>query len=482
MIQVPRLLLVDDDLELRSAVIRDLERMGYVGVGAPGVETALQEIERGVDVLLLDLELSGGESGYSLVRECEQRGYHLPTIVISGTGNIDDVIQVFRSGATDFLRKPFHRTELALAVERALAAGVAGPPPAAAPAPVHSAPALANTAPAPTPAAPVSAPRSAPSLARPVPTSPAPAAAPPGARPKVARSRFRRAAAPATEPAPEPKREEVRKSAIEQFQTDLEKGNITLPNLGPMAAKIQELLTRPTCSMDEVVRLIETDPSAAAEVLRVSNTARYRGPRAITTLPDACLRLGNTRVLGIAQEVLVRNALAVGAGPLRDVGERMWKNTLVVAQGARLLAGKVKGVDADTVYLAGLLHNVGELVLVRLYSDLHSGSGGDIDMASLEPQIEALHQGVGSKVLRSWKMAPVMIRIASEHHKSRAAPWSRGDLATRDLVMLAWHTAAELGYAWQAEAPEGPSEKLLRGTGLTAEVVLEVFSKAGEWS
>ena len=297
----------------------------------------------------------------------------------------------------------------------------------------------------------------------------------------MARSRFRRAAAPAPEPPPPPQKQEKRKSAIEKFQEDLENGNITLPNLGPMAAKIQELLTRPTCSMDEVVRLIETDPSAAAEVLRVSNTARYRGPRAITTLPDACLRLGNTRVLGIAQEVLVRNALAVGAGPLRDVGERMWRNTLVVAQGARELAGRVKGVDVDTVYLAGLLHNVGELVLVRLYSDLQTGSSAEIDMASLEPQIEALHQGVGGKVLRAWKMAPVMIRIASEHHKSRAAPWSRVDLKTRDLVMLAWHTAAELGYAWQATAPEGPSEKLLRGTGLTPETVLQVFEKAGEW-
>ncbi len=457
MIHVPQILVVDDDCELRKAVSRDLERMGYTAHGAGTVDGAMKVVDQGVDVLLLDLAL-GDESGYSVVRECERRGVNVPIIVISGTGNIDDVIQVFRSGATDYLRKPFHRTELALAVERALAIGSAGAPPEVAP--QRPAPAAA-----PPPRPPVPAP-----------------AAPSEDRPRVARSRFRRAVAPSPAPPPQPpEQKKARKSAIQKFQEDLENGNITLPNLGPMAAKIQELLSRPTCSMDEVVRLIETDPSAAAEVLRVSNTARYRGPRAITTLPDACLRLGNTRVLGIAQEVLVRNALAVGAGPLRDVGESMWRNTLVVAQGARELAGQVKGIDADTVYLAALLHNVGELVLVRLYSDLQTGGAEDVDMASLEPQIEALHQGVGGKVLRSWKMAPVMIRIASEHHKSRAAPWSRVDLRTRDLVMLAWHTAAELGYDWQATAPEGPSEKLLLGTGLTAETVLDVFSKAAEW-
>lgn len=440
MIDVPKLLVVDDDQPLRTALIRDLRRMGYSAVGVGDVEGALTEIEQGVDAALVDLELEDG-SGYSLVRECNRRGWNLPMIIISGTGNLDDVIQVFRSGAIDYLRKPFHRAEVADAVERALAS---------------RSPANGQAASAP--------------------AAPAAVGARAGGQGEGRRSRGAPAPSP-PQPAPA-----SRQSAIDRFRAALEKGEVRLPNLGPMANKIQALLSRPTCAIEEVVKLIETDPSAAAEVLRMANSARFRPPRAITNLRAACLRLGNTRVLGIAQEVLIRNAVAIDSGPMRSLGERMWRNTVVVAQGARELASRDAGVDEDTVYLAALLHNVGEVALLRLYADLQAASVAPLDQASVSSQIDSLHESVGGKLLRTWKMSPTLCRLAGEHHRTGRAPLERDARRIKDIVMVSWHAAAELGYAWQAEPPPGPDAALLESAGVDAETVRTVFAEASTWA
>lgn len=282
-------------------------------------------------------------------------------------------------------------------------------------------------------------------------------------------------------PPPESVAGEVRATTLERFKTQLERGEISLPNLGPMAVKVHELLSRPTCEADDVVKLIESDPTAAAEVLRVTNTARFRPPMPVTSVRSACLRLGNARVLGIAQEVLMRTALAVTSGPLVAIAERMWSSMLVVAQGARELATLKGTVDADEVYLAALLHNIGEMVLIRLYSDLQAASGESLDHAAMSAQIESLHEGVGGKLLTSWRMSPLLCRMAGEHHTLGQAPWDRQSRQIRMIIMLSWRTSAELGYSWLDPAPEGPSEELIRSAGFRARTVLDVFSHAPKW-
>ena len=102
--RAPRILVVEDDASLRTALIRGLRRGGYLASGADSVEAAIAAVEQGVDVALVDIELQNG-SGYSVLRECARRGWCVPIVMISGTGNMDDVIQLFRGGAVDYLHR-----------------------------------------------------------------------------------------------------------------------------------------------------------------------------------------------------------------------------------------------------------------------------------------------------------------------------------------------------------------------------------------
>jgi hypothetical protein len=71
------------------------------------------------DVVLLDLRMSGID-GHTFLRRLEALGATLPVVVMSGTGTMEDVVDVLRAGAVDFIHKPWTRDELAGALSRAL--------------------------------------------------------------------------------------------------------------------------------------------------------------------------------------------------------------------------------------------------------------------------------------------------------------------------------------------------------------------------
>jgi len=126
------------------------------------------------------------------------------------------------------------------------------------------------------------------------------------------------------------------------------------------------------------------------------------------------------------QEVLVRNALSVGSGSLQNLARKMWRNTVVVAQGARELALGKQGVDADAVYLAGLLHNVGELALLRLYADLEADTAAPLDLVTISHDISRVHESVGARLLRGWGVSPSLCRLAAAGRTDGAADERRG--------------------------------------------------------
>lgn len=117
-----RVLVVDDDESTRKVLQRMLE---YKGFEAQGVETAAGALERidqqrgMVDVALVDLNL-GMDSGLDLIQRMQERDDTLICIVITGQANLESVVASMRSGAYDFLPKPFTSAQLMVALHRAV--------------------------------------------------------------------------------------------------------------------------------------------------------------------------------------------------------------------------------------------------------------------------------------------------------------------------------------------------------------------------
>ncbi|GMR18527.1 MAG: hypothetical protein BMS9Abin33_0943 [Gammaproteobacteria bacterium] len=106
-----QILVVDDSDGIREGLIIALERQGYIVAGASDSTKAIELVKSTpFDLLLLDLHLPGKHSGMSLLAHLRQHYsvLDLPIIMISGTTDVDSVIEALRQGANDFVSKPFN--------------------------------------------------------------------------------------------------------------------------------------------------------------------------------------------------------------------------------------------------------------------------------------------------------------------------------------------------------------------------------------
>jgi len=113
-------LIIEDDRNLFDTLARDLGRRGWDAVRAASGPEALQLMEsREFEVAVADVHLVGAMTGLELCRRFAQSFPDVPVVVITGFGSLDTAIEAIRSGAYDFLAKPFETEALEIALVRA---------------------------------------------------------------------------------------------------------------------------------------------------------------------------------------------------------------------------------------------------------------------------------------------------------------------------------------------------------------------------
>lgn len=115
-----RVLIVDDEPNIRSVLLRALASPNYELAQAPSGEAALELfLDGGADVILSDLQMPG-MNGLELLREVKRLDDTVGFVILTGAGTMQDTIEALRLHADEYLLKPFNLEEVALAVERAL--------------------------------------------------------------------------------------------------------------------------------------------------------------------------------------------------------------------------------------------------------------------------------------------------------------------------------------------------------------------------
>jgi DNA-binding NtrC family response regulator len=106
------ILVIDDEAEIREGLELLLSSEGYAVTSAETGEAGIARLEQEpFDLLLLDVSLPG-RSGLDLLRDIRQRDPHLPVVLITAYGSIDMARQAFKSGAQDYITKPWSNDEL----------------------------------------------------------------------------------------------------------------------------------------------------------------------------------------------------------------------------------------------------------------------------------------------------------------------------------------------------------------------------------
>lgn len=119
----PSIMIIDDDVALRTAFARALERVGYVVVTAEGAPEIVDLVVLHQPAMILLDNHMPGATGVQLIKLIRQRWsrVQLPIVLISGSSIQGEISEAMNAGANDFRRKPVELPELIAVVEAALA-------------------------------------------------------------------------------------------------------------------------------------------------------------------------------------------------------------------------------------------------------------------------------------------------------------------------------------------------------------------------
>ena len=116
----PRVLVVDDDVDMAEMVARHLAGDGFTAAAVTGGARALQRLgEENFDVVLTDVVM-GDVDGLAVLREAQRLHPRTRVILMTAFGSLENAIAALREGAADYLTKPFKMAEVSVAVRRAL--------------------------------------------------------------------------------------------------------------------------------------------------------------------------------------------------------------------------------------------------------------------------------------------------------------------------------------------------------------------------
>jgi two-component system, response regulator, stage 0 sporulation protein F len=117
----PRILVVDDDAEMRALLLDVLEKDGYdVGQAKDGAEAVLALRARDYDLVLIDKNMPG-PSGLDLLPGLRRVCPQTQVIMMTAYGDVPSYMEATEKGAADFLFKPFRMEELKTAIQKTLA-------------------------------------------------------------------------------------------------------------------------------------------------------------------------------------------------------------------------------------------------------------------------------------------------------------------------------------------------------------------------
>ena len=194
---------------------------------------------------------------------------------------------------------------------------------------------------------------------------------------------------------------------------------IELPVFHPIALKLQQLLQTSDFKIAEVIDLANEDQSLAGQILKVANSPVYAGRVRTETIKDAVVRLGARQVSNLAMAAS-QSALHVSDSPLINASmQSLWLHSHACAFGCRHLA-QLAGYPEyeDQAYMAGLLHDVGKLYLLKALERLNSKG---VAQAALEQELlltifDELHVEQGCRLMEHWNMPKVYFDAVANHH------------------------------------------------------------------
>jgi HD-like signal output (HDOD) protein len=234
-------------------------------------------------------------------------------------------------------------------------------------------------------------------------------------------------------------------------------GMHTLPSLPTLYREVMQELQSPDASIEKIGQIISKDLGMLTKMLQVVNSPFYGLPRRISSATQAVALLGLETIKSLVLSMKVFSQFESSAQTFFSL-DILWNHGMITGRYARMIAkGQATETrDMEDAFTAGLLHDVGLLVLATNVPDQYTETLALMNQGIAESEAErqvlgATHAEVGGYLLGTWGLSdPIVEAVAFHHDPGRSAGHTFSPLA-------AVHIANVLEEQEQAAGMDGPS-------------------------
>ena len=267
-----------------------------------------------------------------------------------------------------------------------------------------------------------------------------------------------------------------------------------LPALPKAACHIMAVIEDPGTTATKLEHALAMDQALTAKVLRIANSPFYGAVREINTVSEAIVRLGFVAIRNWTLVTAARSVfLSPGAGMLY---QKIWRQSVMSAMAGQLVAQALDCSNPDSVFIGGLMQNIGQLVLARSHPELfqeilnNSAEQGLPYHVVERGRMGFDHGELGAMLIKEWNLSQELEDAVRWHHRFEDEGAKGGRLAA--MIALGEEIAlcssgheenrdgGEPAGTGQDVGQEGPLSDAARFLGVAAETLTEMKVRARE--
>lgn len=259
---------------------------------------------------------------------------------------------------------------------------------------------------------------------------------------------------------------------IDTLIDDIANNRLEFPTLPEVALRVRKQVDNPDVTTAQIIKALGTDAVLTSRLIQVANSALFSGLQPVQNVQAAISRLGLLVVRNLVTSIAMKLLYQNNAQPsLKKLLQATWIHNTKVASLSHVLARKFTKLRPDEVMLAGLIHDIGSLPIIKRAAKVPELVA---QPALIVQVIERLHTELGRVILESWHFPASLVAVAFEHEDQRR---DSAKIDYVDIVMVA-NLHSHLGTTHRLAKADWSIIPIFEKLGLTPEESIKTIREA----
>lgn len=214
-------------------------------------------------------------------------------------------------------------------------------------------------------------------------------------------------------------------SFLEIIENYVESDKVTLPPFDKTALRIQQEIQKEDVKISKIEKLIIADPAMSSQILKVANSAFFRGLSKVMTIREAIVRLGLDEITRMVLILTQKELYSTKDSFIKNYRNALWQHALVCALVSQWVAREAGFEEAtQEVFFAALMHDIGKLFLITVIEKIKKSKEVDFipSRAVINEIIKGQHTEQGYNLLKKWNIPDKYCQVVKEHHDEKFDP------------------------------------------------------------